>query len=84
MQFIYPEPGAAISLPKQLDSEEGSAVFTLAHNDTDATVFWHLDNEYIGETRYLHQFPLRPAPGFHTCTVVDNHGHTLSVSFTIQ
>lgn len=84
MQFIYPEPGAAISLPKQLDSEEGSAVFTLAHNDTDATVFWHLDNEYIGETRYLHQFPLRPAPGSHTCTVVDNNGHTLSVSFTIQ
>ncbi|MGN1231877.1 MAG: penicillin-binding protein 1C [Candidatus Cryptobacteroides sp.] len=84
MEFIYPEGGSIITLPRQLDGSPGEMVFNLAHHDQEATVYWHLDNEYIGETRFIHQYRLRPSPGHHSVTVVDNTGNTISVGFTIR
>ena len=84
MEFIYPEGGSIITLPRQLDGSPGEMVFNLAHHDNDATVYWHLDNEYIGETRFIHQYRMRPSPGPHSVTVVDNTGNTISVGFTIR
>ena len=51
MQFIYPQNNAIIYIPKQLDGSKGAIVFNLAHSNNDATVFWHLDEEYITSTR---------------------------------
>ncbi len=82
MQFIYPEPNAIISLPKQLDGSKGTVVFNLAHSN-NATVFWHLDGDYVGETNYFHQLAVSPAKGKHTMTVVDKEGNSLSISFTV-
>lgn len=83
MEFIYPESGSVISLPRQLDGSPGEMVFNLAHHDKEATVYWHLDEEYIGETRFIHQYRLRPSPGHHSVTVVDNTGYSISVGFTV-
>lgn len=84
MAFIYPENGSTIMLPRQLDGTEGDAVFNLAHSNPDATIFWHLDNKYIGSTRFIHQLPLRPSPGRHTCTAVDGEGNSLSIGFSVE
>ncbi len=84
MEFIYPEPGSTIWLPRQLDGQIRGAVFQLAHRDPAATVFWHMDGEYLGETRFLHQMTVKPAPGSHVVTVVDPDGHTLSVRFQVD
>ncbi|MDE5955374.1 MAG: penicillin-binding protein 1C, partial [Bacteroidales bacterium] len=84
MAFIYPENGSTIMLPRQLDGTEGDAVFNLAHSNPDATIFWHLDNKYIGSTRFIHQLPLRPSPGRHTCTAVDGDGNSLSIGFSVE
>lgn len=43
MQFIYPPMNARIKLPKQLDGSKGFLTVELAHNNPNATVFWHLD-----------------------------------------
>ena len=83
MEFIYPEPGSTLWLPRQLDGQVKGAVFQLAHRDPSATVFWHLDGDYLGQTRYLHQMSLQPAPGDHALTVVDTEGRTLSIRFRI-
>ncbi len=83
MQFIYPQPQANISLPKQLDGSPGQVIFELAHNQPHATVHWHLDENYVGTTENFHQITLRPDKGKHVVTVVDNEGNTLSVSFNI-
>lgn len=84
MEFIYPENGSTIMLPRQLDGSEGEAVFHLAHSDSEATVFWHLDNHYVGSTRFIHQLSIHPSPGRHTCTTVDGKGNSLTVYFTIE
>ena len=83
MQFIYPTPNAEIFLPKQLDGSEGYLTAELAHSRPDVTVYWHLDNEYMGETQYFHKLSLRPSPGWHTLVAVDGDGNTLSTRFKI-
>ena len=83
MEFLYPESGSILSLPRQLDGSLGGAVFQVVHRDADATLYWHLDDEYLGETRLIHQMKLRPAPGKHAVTVVDGDGNTVSVGFTV-
>ena len=84
MEFLYPEGGSVLTLPRQLDGSEGGAVFQAVHRDPAATLFWHLDDTYLGETRIIHQMRLSPAPGKHTVTVVDGDGNSVSVGFTVR
>ncbi len=83
IQFIYPQTGALLSIPRQLSGEKEGIVFRAAHHRSDATLWWHLDNTYVGETRLRHELLLSPAPGQHTLTVVDDEGGTAAVRFTI-
>ena len=83
IQFIYPQTGALLSIPRQLSGEKEGIVFRAAHHRSDATLWWHLDNTYVGETRLRHELLLSPAPGQHTLTVVDDEGGTAAVQFTI-
>ena len=58
-------------------------VFRAAHHSADATLWWHLDNRYVGEIRFRHELLLAPASGKHTLTVVDGEGHVTSIRFTM-
>lgn len=83
MQFIYPEYGSIIHIPRQLDGSKGEIVFHLAHRTPETTVFWHLDENYIGCTNYIHQMPARPSEGSHRMTAVDKNGNMVSIGFEI-
>ena len=63
MQFIYPPMNARIKLPKQLDGSKGFLTVELAHNNPNATVFWHLDETYQAQTQDFHKISLQPAAG---------------------
>lgn len=84
MLFIYPYPGSVIKITRQLDGSQGKAVFELAHRNPSARVFWHLDNEYLGETADVHQMGLSPEPDTHVLTVVDEEGNSLSIRFKVE
>ena len=84
MQFIYPYYNATIKLTKQLDGSQGKTIFELAHQDPSTTVYWHLDNDYLGETSDVHQMELSPTIGKHRVTVVDEVGNALRVEFGVE
>ena len=84
MQFIYPPINAHIKLPKQLDGSKGFMTVELAHNDPNATLFWHLDDTYLTQTQDFHKISLQPAPGKHSLTAVDGEGNTVSTTFFIE
>lgn len=84
MAFIYPQSNATVYLPKQLDGSDGEITFELAHSNSNATVFWHIDSEYLGTTRDFHKYTFRPSRGKHSVTVVDNEGNTLSIGVTVE
>ena len=84
MAFIYPQGHARVYLPRQLDGSDGEITFELAHSRSDATVFWHIDTDYLGSTRDFHRYTFRPSRGRHRVTVVDDEGHSLSVGITVE
>jgi penicillin-binding protein 1C len=47
------------------------------------TLYWHLDEGYLGATRELHQMALAPEPGEHAITVVDENGERVQRFFTV-
>jgi len=83
MAFIYPTPGTSIYVPVELTGERGEAVFSVAHRRAEATVYWHLDGAYLGETRAPHEMALSPTRGRHSLTLVDELGERLTAHFTI-
>lgn len=84
LQFIYPTQGAHITLPRQLDGTRAYLVARIAHSQLSTTLFWHLDDTYLGETHDFHELPLQPSPGKHSLTVVDETGNSLSITFYIE
>ena len=83
VEFIYPASGSTLTLPRQLNGQVEGVVFRVAHHKNNATLWWHLDQTYVGETRFLHELRLAPSPGKHTLTVVDGEGNTAFVRFTV-
>lgn len=83
MDLIYPKPNAKIFVPRDLDGTPGSSVFELAHRNSATKVYWHLDGEFIGETRKNHQMALNPVEGKHVLTLVDEAGEALERHFEV-
>ncbi|MDR0749389.1 MAG: penicillin-binding protein 1C [Tannerellaceae bacterium] len=74
LEIIYPEPDAALYLPKGFTGQPERFVFRAAHARPEAILYWHIDNEYLGETTDIHQISCRLSPGSHILTIVDNWG----------
>ncbi|TAE47921.1 MAG: penicillin-binding protein 1C [Bacteroidetes bacterium] len=83
MDILYPKPETDIYLPVNLDGSMSHTVFEAAHRSSGATIYWHLDEQYIGKTVEIHKMSLQPTAGQHTLTLVDDRGETLLRSFRI-
>jgi len=83
MELLYPAPGSGIHIPLQLDGKLGRAVFRAVHRDPEATLHWHLDDRYLGETRLFHEQSISAAPGLHTLVLVDQGGQRLRRNFRV-
>ena len=83
LSILSPKPGASLYVPLELDGKRGRVVFQVAHRQPQTTVFWHLDDEYVGVTRDIHEMALAPAPGKHTLTLVDANGESLVRRFEV-
>lgn len=83
LSFIYPDWGSRIYVPVELDGTMGEAVLELAHRSPETTVFWHLDEKYIGKTTHHHQMGIHPGQGEHLLTVVDEYGESAVVKFYV-
>ncbi len=81
--LLAPERGSSLYIPVELDGEPGRTVFQAAHRDPRATVYWHLDGEYLGQTTELHNVEARPGPGPHRLTLLDGDGEECSVTFRV-
>jgi penicillin-binding protein 1C len=84
MQFIYPKNPTTIFIPVDFDGEINGTVFKIAHQNAEKTVYWHLDNEYLGMTKDFHEMELKPKPGKHKVVLVDEDGVRIEQSFEIM
>lgn len=81
MEFIYPKESRTLYIPKEMDGKRGEVIFEVAHRQADVTLYWHLDNTYLGETKRFHQKGISTTEGEHTITVVDEAGNQMERNF---
>jgi penicillin-binding protein 1C len=83
MEMIYPRRGTRVFIPRDFGGERGKVVFELAHRRAETEVYWHIDEQYAGATRFPHQMELYIGEGPHLLTLVDRDGNTLQQHFTV-
>jgi penicillin-binding protein 1C len=83
MELIYPQNDIKIFVPKEMNGEKGKTIFSAAHRNNDAKIFWTLDNTFAGTTQHYHQLALSPSKGLHIITITDELGNSITRKFEI-
>lgn len=83
LAVLYPEPNARVLIPRELDGARGRTVFEAVARRPEATLYWHLDGRYLGQTHTFHQQSLDLAPGEHILTLVDDTGERVVRRFQV-
>jgi penicillin-binding protein 1C len=83
MEFIYPASGIKIFIPRDQTGLLTRVIPEAAHRNPSKKIFWHLDEEYIGTTRFIHQVEILAPAGDHVLTIVDEDGNTVKCGFSI-
>lgn len=83
MEFIYPTSGVKIFIPRDQTGTLTRVIAEVAHRTPSKKIFWHLDEAYIGTTRFVHQIEISAGSGNHILTAVDEDGNSVKCSFSI-
>ncbi|MCR4859729.1 MAG: penicillin-binding protein 1C [Bacteroidales bacterium] len=84
IEIIYPQPGLVLVLTRGLSGTQNGVVFRAAHADPSATLYWHIDDAFVGETTGEHTLRVDPAPGDHRLTLIDAQGERRAVLFSVK
>ncbi|MEM7484465.1 MAG: penicillin-binding protein 1C [Bacteroidota bacterium] len=84
MEFIFPKRNETVLLPKDLGKKTTEVIFKLAHQQNESTVYWYLDERYIGVTTSFHELILDVAPNDYTLTAVDDKGNRIKQQVSIR
>jgi penicillin-binding protein 1C len=84
MELIYPEAGARIHVPVQLDGTYGQVVLQAAHRDHPSTIHWDLDGRHLGSTADEHRIPVDLSEGTHRLTLTDQGGRSIAITFQVD
>mgnify|MGYP001097732645 CR=1 FL=1 len=83
IELLYPQHDTRIYIPVDLAEKKSRTVFEAVHREYETTLYWHLDDEYIGSTQTFHQQALDITPGKHRITIVDSQGNRLVRKFEV-
>jgi penicillin-binding protein 1C len=83
VELIYPDDRLMVYLPKTNEGQKGEVIFQAAHRMTGATLYWHLDDQYLGSTKDIHQMTYSPSPGNHKLLIVDELGNSSTRNFKV-
>jgi penicillin-binding protein 1C len=67
-----------------LDGNPGSIIFEAAHRTPSTMIYWHLNEQFLGTTKDIHQVAVSPQQGSYTLTIVDENGERLSRTIRIN
>lgn len=82
--LIYPAMANHLKLALQPSANQQDIILKAVHQDGSATLFWHLDQQFLGSTMQIHHMPIHPAPGHHILTILDEQGNRLIRPLTIE
>ena len=81
MKIIYPKKISRIHIPVNLNGKLEKISLEATHREKKGVIFWHLDNEFVGSTRTIHQINIQPSIGKHSLKLVDDKGNVFEQEF---
>ncbi len=78
LDLEYPTIGSKIKIPVELDGNLGRIVVKAHHQESNAVIYWHLDDTFLDATKYIHEKAIAVNPGWHQITLVDGKGYKLT------
>ena len=84
MAFVYPKDDARITIPIGIRGDRQQVVFEIAHRNPQKTIFWTLNDTFLGKTRLNHQMPIDVERGTYELRCVDEDGIELIRKIVVQ
>lgn len=81
--IIYPTANAQLIIPTNFAGKQEQVLFKAHHTETDQTLFWHLDDTYLGTTREEHEWSTHLTPGKHRLLILDENGNRATRTFMV-
>lgn len=83
MDLTYPGPNAKVYIPTLLNGKRGEMVLEAKVKGSSRHLYWHIDEQYLGETSGKHQLAVSPSKGKHVVKIVDNNGAEIKRNFLV-
>lgn len=83
IEVLYPAAKTLLYIPVDLGARRSRTVFEAVHREPERTVFWHIDDAYLGATTTFHQMALDVTAGQHSLVLVDDQGNRVEREFTV-
>ena len=83
MDLLYPHEGSRVYIPVDLDGRRSRAVLQAVHRQPEMTLYWHLDDNFLGETNTFHEQSVSLEPGWHKLLLIDQQGYRLERWFQV-
>lgn len=83
MEMIYPARRTRVFIPRDFGGKAERVVFEAVHRSAEAEIYWHLDEQYLGNTRRIHQMEVWAKEGLHRLTLMDDEGNILQQTFRV-
>lgn len=84
LAIIYPEHETTVSLPRDFEGKTQQIVMKAVSRNSMATLYWHIDDQYVGKTKGTHEMAAQPKPGDHLLTIVDDNGNRKAITFKVK
>ncbi len=75
LDFVYPNDNETVFLPKGFDGAKNLLLLKVAHSIPDTDLFWYVNEQYMGQTKSIHELSVKAMPGRCNITVVDRYGN---------
>lgn len=84
LSFIFPKESAGVYLPKDFNGKKSELIFRVAHSQPNTTIYWYLNETYLGQTNEIHDMAIQPRAGKHRITAMDEFGTEISRQIEIK
>ena len=83
LSVLYPKNESRIVATRTETGEYSKGVLEAIHRDSETTLFWHLNELYLGESTHIHQKEIELIPGNYVLQVIDELGNIEKVEFEV-
>lgn len=84
IKIIYPTNNAKIFLPRDIGGVTQKLNLKVAHVNENKTIYWYLDDKFIGTTQKNNSKAIETIKGKHFLSTVDEDGNKDSCNFIIE